>query len=244
MLHIGMQGFRTLSGNKVRTEMALQLLQALKGRTDLVVFPAGYLLVKNEMDASDLLAPVFECAKDNELSVILGVDEPKSSVLVWGKPDQIRRITVNHCMPCYLYAYSNQTQSYFVWRQRTMNNQQAADQWSSDWLASMERSFIVNDNRIEVWICGECYDPRVRNATYARSPDVVLILSHYTMPRFARTLKALARSSHLPILQTDHRSNPGGLFPAAANHKVLSHRNVGFRAKSRNVWVEGAFFNI
>ena len=82
MLHVGMQGFRTFAGNKVRTEMALRLLQALKGRADLVVFPAGYLLVKNEMDASDLLEPLFQSAKDNKLSVILGVDEPKSHVLV------------------------------------------------------------------------------------------------------------------------------------------------------------------
>jgi hypothetical protein len=189
---ISTQGCGILNANSNRMELYRHILQmSHKKSCDVVCLPGGYLTTQSERERDDLAKTLVGEAEKYGIAIAIGIDlnDTFAFAISWSP------------------AVGS---TWHIWEQRssTSNN------WKTELNSKREtyrekRTLTVAEGAIEVLICGEIFNPVIRNNIVERKDCLTAIvdIAHTSgggFNRAAKTMMKLANESGLETLLSIH----------------------------------------
>jgi hypothetical protein len=212
-MNVSIFGFRERSQNAYRINIAQRLVEmAGNNLVDLLAFPAGYLLARDESEIPKLIWPIIETAKKQKISFTLGVD---TQAILHPKYNQanapaMHKLVAEYKVPCHIACYSREIGSLTLHRQRSCTNYQAERRMAPMEAIAENCIMKVAGFAYSHIHCGELYhlDLFTRGPQY---PKAKIIYGHSTMTRLPRSL--LSRSLRgFSLINSEHRQCQGGML--------------------------------
>jgi len=164
--NVSLRGFGDADGTPQRLSLLDQIVEAAKkGGAALVCLPGGYLREPTQSTAR-IVSDLSVAAAGWGISVALGIDcAPKDLAADW--TDDVTR----QLLPWFAFCWSASAKSIDVWRQRSVTRQ---DQWDAPEAACQEhRTLSVEGKGVEILMCGEFFNSRIRRSVAGREGEVV-----------------------------------------------------------------------
>lgn len=159
---VGQTSFCDRHTNTARVTQAQELFKRLTARPALVVLPAGYLAVPLRADKEQLIGvatPLLETAKSLRIGVVIGIDKASPSTASQSS-------AAREPWPYFVVAWAPGLRCPRVWRQRSgFGRAKASEQSETSTEARVLRFGAI---QIEILICGEGFNPTMRNAIAKR----------------------------------------------------------------------------
>ena len=185
---VSYEGFGTIKGTEKRLEIFLKVLEQLKTHDiQLVCFPGGYLFAKSRGNLDNLANAIFDYSTEHGISVAVGIDQFEKN-----PDDNWDEAIRNEGLPFFAVCSEPTFVKPRIWNQRsiTSRNQNIA----SDIVCSKPRTLISEGKKIEILICGEIFNQRIRKSIVNRSVDAVVDLGHRSEGfRVHAAMKVLAK---------------------------------------------------
>jgi len=150
---VSLDGFGDPSGAGERIRLFSEVLnEARRLHVDLLCLPGGYLRAKTFSEKDKFSHVIHNEAKKYKIAIAMGIDVPKSFAICWSPNEDI------------LYS----------WQQRSSTR---IDQWNCPAVVCAEtRTLPVLNGRVEVLICGEIFNERIRNNILSRKYDLTAVV--------------------------------------------------------------------
>jgi hypothetical protein len=149
------------------------LCQAQSQKAELLCLPAGYFyyapensiaspLKSSEQRLNELTAMIFELAEKHNLAIAVGLDLTKKDQTADNTKD-VRAGTV----PWYALCWSpSESDVRYCWNQRSVTSED--QQYCPDERCKETRFIRIGQNHVEILMCGEAFNVRIRDAIIRR----------------------------------------------------------------------------
>lgn len=184
-------GRRLVSSNAAKLATLAALLPELvrSQKSELVVFPAGYLTAARETEIPKLVAAVAAEAKNAGVAVVFGIDLPDrfggdKKGRAKGDSDKARTRASNKAvvlgtLPYWGCAIDANGAVLGEWRQQSVRSDQAS--FAPPSLNPPPRFVTIAGKRVAVLLCGELFNANYRSEVRAQSFDLLLDIGHESM---------------------------------------------------------------
>ena len=203
---VSQEGYEKPSGNNRRLSLLTEVLEyAKRRRISLVCLPAGYLTASSNANRDSLIKKVVKVAKSHGVAIAVGIDvridvdqrrRSKRSIKKQSrKGSQYSLEKVQRgSLPWFAACWSPKENIVHCWRERSSNSN---DQWKiSDAVCAEARTLPLGKYGVEVLMCGEVFNERIRNSVLSRRKGLIAAvdLGHYSEGfRVFAAMKVLAR---------------------------------------------------
>jgi len=169
---VSYEGYHCVKGTEKRLEFLQKAIMELKKQSiGLACFPGGYLSVKSRNHLCRLANIVDEISKDSGISIGVGIDRLGKDIdNYWD--EAIRK----EGFPFFAVCSDTQSDSPHIWNQRSTTSKN--QHFVSDDSCSKPRSLNTLGGRIEILICGEIFNERIRKSIVNRKIRAVVDLGH------------------------------------------------------------------
>jgi hypothetical protein len=144
----------------------------------LLCLPGGYFTVKSEAQLKKAAKRIVAEARKAHIAVAVGVDcADKQSTKRKSKRQPNRDNLIRKGkLPLFAVAWSPEQSKQETWRQRSVTSK---DQWLAPAKSCSEpRTLRVAGKKIEILMCGELFNERIRDGVIRRKPTALVDLSH------------------------------------------------------------------
>jgi hypothetical protein len=168
---VSLDGFGESSRADDRIRLLSEVLsESRELQVDLLCLPGGYLRAKSILERDKFSHAIHDEAQKHDIAIAIGID-----VEITKDPaqDWSYRIEGN-TLPWFAICWSPNEDTLHYWRQRSVTSR---DQWdSSDSVCTEVRALPVLNGRVEVLICGEIFNERIRTNVLARKDDLAAVV--------------------------------------------------------------------
>jgi len=153
-----------------RIRLLSDVLSKSRGlQVDLLCLPGGYLMTKSILEKDKFSHAMHDEAKKYKIAIAIGIDtETKDPTQDWAYR------TKENTLPWFAICWSPNEDILHYWRQRSVTSR---DQWhSSDDVCAEVRTLPVLNGRVEVLMCGEIFNERIRNGILSRKDSLTAVV--------------------------------------------------------------------
>lgn len=216
---ISSQGYGGLMANTNRLDLYRKILQqSCERNCDVVCLAGGYLTTQSKRERDKLAEILVGEAKHYGIAIVVGIDVigKQSAFAVSWSPDD--------------------GSSWYMWEQRSST--------STDWRTASnskrekyreKRTLTAAEGKIEVLLCGEIFNPVIRNSIVERKDRLKAIvdIAHEGgggFNRATKTMRELAKKSGLSIFCSIHtksrntlkrRCDPTGILASTCESDII-----------------------
>jgi len=149
--------------------------------------PGGYLFARSQSHFKKLADEIVKEAKKRGIAIAVGIDlDEKTSKEDWTEEIKLGKL------PWFAVCFTPKSKDYYIWRQRsnTSKNQRATPKE----YCLEERVIEIGNKNIEILLCGEIFNKRIRDAAANRNPNAIFDLGHTSAGfRVHSAMKILAK---------------------------------------------------
>jgi hypothetical protein len=197
---VSSNGFRNPEDNPRRLALLGDLFEICRRvRARELVLPGGFLTAENESGVDSLVGEVGRRGAQADVVVFGGVDLPDNASVKHSDRKGARGL------PYFGFATGLDGRTLGVWRQVSADGTGATG-LDKDQVPGPERVVTANGHTVGVLICGELFNPRLRENLAAAAPGLILDLGHESMKRVIRSVCRLAADADCPVGHTHHLS--------------------------------------
>ncbi len=185
---VSYQGYHEVKGNRSRLKLLETALKKLKRQNvNLATFPGGFLYAKNIEHANKLSERIRRLSKKYNIHVAMGIDTGQKTT------QDLDIQTKKEILPLFATILSPDNKKVCLWRQRSTNNKNQS--YVSIDQASEERTIFVNKKTIEILMCGEIFNSKIRSSIIERGINTIIDLGHTSSGfRVTAPMKILAKN--------------------------------------------------
>lgn len=170
---VSLDGF----GNPKWTDRRLRLLSVVLNKSrelkvDLLCLPGGYLIAKSDSLINEIVDAVCRESKKHKFAIAIGIDRKNKKK--WSKNKLLNKMIKKNILPWFAICWSPNEGMPHLWRERstTSTNQREC----SVSVCAERRTLIVANRYVEVLICGEIFNERIRNNLLSRKDDLTAVV--------------------------------------------------------------------
>lgn len=185
---VSLEGLNKPSGNNRRLSLLAEVLEYVKRRRiSLVCLPSGYLTASSNANRDSLIEKVVEVAKSHGVAIAVGIDvdqrrRSKRSIKKQSRKgsqyslEKVRRGS----LPWFAACWSPKENIVHCWRERSSNSNDQRE--ISDAVCAEARTLPLGKYGVEVLMCGEVFNERIRNSVLSRRKGLIAAvdLGHYS----------------------------------------------------------------
>jgi len=217
---VSCEGYGNPDANDNLLNIYQQILnESNKKNVDLLCLPGGYLRAQSKKDKEELAKSIVENAKNYKIAIAVGIDviDGRSKPVKSSKSRKSKKTTSSNNIPAFAICWSPaERQNWHCWQQRSSDSKDWRNVPDEDEKTYHEqRSLRVRSKKIEILLCGELFNPIIRNNIINRGSDIAAVvdLAHGAGGSFNRailSMETLAKGG-LVTLCTIHANSRGTL---------------------------------
>jgi hypothetical protein len=140
------------------------------GGVQLACLPAGYFCIKSESGLNEAKNRIVSEARTAQIAIAVGID------CVERQSTDIDTLVRTQSLPSFGLAWCPEEDKINEWRQRSTTS---SNQWDvPESVCERSQTFRVADKEVEILMCGELFNERIRKAVTRRRPFAIVDLSH------------------------------------------------------------------
>lgn len=169
---VSLDGFREPSRSVDRLRVLSEVLSDSQTfKVDLLCLPGGYLMARSISERDEFSQIIRNEAKQHWIAVAIGIDIDASIKHL--KKESLNMIKKN-TLPSFAICWSPNENILHSWRQRSITSEDQG--YCSNDVCAEERILPVRDGRVEVLMCGEIFNERIRNNILSRKDDLSAVV--------------------------------------------------------------------
>ena len=167
---VSLEGYEDPGWNNTRLAVLSDVFVASRAlQVDLLCLPAGYLTVDSTLEIERISKTIREEAKKHRIAVAVGIDAKNSGLFQKGKEPN-----AHSSLPYFAVCWTPNQDVLHIWQQRSASS---TDQWNcSDPLCAQVRALPVLNRSVEVLLCGEIFNERIRNNVLSREEELSAVV--------------------------------------------------------------------
>jgi hypothetical protein len=179
---VSYDGYGETGGSKYRLSLLEDSVKKAKiKKVKLICFPGGYLFGSSKQHLEKLAEEVGRLANQNKISIVTGVNLKKAK----DKTDDI--VTTQSSS----FAVCATSKNYDIWYQRSVTSSDKVPYK----ICSEIRNIKASGKSVEILICGEIFNSRIRDYFIKRKVNAVVDIAHESLRfRIDGTMKIIANN--------------------------------------------------
>ncbi|MCK5708513.1 MAG: hypothetical protein KAI43_12765 [Candidatus Aureabacteria bacterium] len=185
---VSYEGYSNISGNDSRLILLEESIKKLKKENvDLATFPGGFLFANNLEYVIKLSKQIRILAIKYNIHIALGIDTKQKSI------KEKDAFIINYSLPWFAMIIYPDNKAPALWRQRSFNSKN--QKYTSKEICNEIRTLNINLKTIEILMCGEIFNPKIRSSIIKRGINIAIDLGHTSKGfRVVSAMKVLAKN--------------------------------------------------